>query len=177
MSRLIAGLGGALVISAFIASNAGAQVTQAGGPRQAPPTGAEIAAAAKAAKLDAANAGAASFHGKSMRFTPVERRRDARIEDLEAGAFVGVLENGAAGDETGLPAGKYDIMVAKVGDMWRAYAETGGKIIAEAARCDAKREEGAAAAGSGKPVFLEKGWCWTFCVNLWGFCLKTNLCF
>jgi hypothetical protein len=36
-----------------------------------------------------------------------------------------------AGSTTNLPPGKYQIYLAKVDNKWRAFAESGGKIVAE----------------------------------------------
>jgi hypothetical protein len=35
-------------------------------------------------------------------------------DDLKAGQVIGVMENGAAGDETGLPPGRYNLFAAYV---------------------------------------------------------------
>ena len=132
----------------------GAATKSAVSERKAAPTGADIAAAARGAALDAANTGNATLFGKPFKFTPAKADKD---DPIEAGAFVGVLENGAAGDETGLPAGKYNIFVAKVNGQWKGYAETGGQIVREAIRVRTT-----AAGGSAKAGFEEKGWCVRF---------------
>lgn len=155
----------AVVLAALVAlaaSSLKAQVQQQGDARTTPPTGTEIAAAAKASRLDAANAATGVFQGKSMKFTPAQGRKDARLEDLEAGAFAGVMETEATGDETGLPPGRYNVMIAKVGGQWKAYAESNGKIVRESARCDLK--QASSRITDRKPLFVEKGWCWW----IWG---------
>src|SRR5688572_22637519 len=126
--------------------------------RSAAPTGAEIAAAARAGTLDGANAITATVLGKRFKFTP------ARVQQRavpEAGVFLGVLENGAAGDETGLPPGKYNLFAAQVGGQWKGYAESNGTIAREAIRVRTDATPGA------KPQFREQGWCigtWLFWV-------------
>ena len=129
----------------------GAAVAAAPAGRNAPPTGAEIAAAARAATLDAANAGRAMLYGQRFVFTPA---RVSGSSAAESGAYLGVLENGAAGDETGLPPGKYNIFVAKVNTVWKAYAESDGRIVREAIRASAS-----SANAGGRPRFAETGWC------------------
>ncbi|MCI0433094.1 MAG: hypothetical protein L0271_05510 [Gemmatimonadetes bacterium] len=144
---------GATLLLALAAQDAAAQRDTKPAPRTSPPTGTEIAAAARTATLDQANAGTATLFSKPFKFTPA---RPAAGVYLEAGAFLGVLENGAAGDETGLPPGKYNVYVAQVGGQWRGYAESGGQIVRQAIRVTAT--PGQAGAGA-KPTFTEKGWC------------------
>src|SRR5687768_17908815 len=69
--------------------------------RTTPPTGAEIAAAARDAALDAAGTVRATVLGKPFKFTPA-RQDTSASPDATTGTYLGVLENGAAGDETGL---------------------------------------------------------------------------
>jgi hypothetical protein len=130
----------------------------AGRPSQ-PPTGAAIAAAAREAVLDTGNAGTATMFGKPFKFTPIRSRPDHRI-DSEKGFVAGVLENGAAGDETGLPPGKYNVFIMRLGGQWKAYLEANGSIVREAVRVTATP-----GGRNGKPTFSEKGWCvrWFLC--------------
>jgi hypothetical protein len=121
--------------------------------RTAAPSGGEIAAAARAGTLDPARATTASLLGKSFRFTPA-KLPSTSAKPSEATGFAGVLENGAAGDETGLPPGRYNIFVANVAGQWKGYAESGGRVVREAIRVT----EGNLSPGS-KPQFVEKGWC------------------
>jgi hypothetical protein len=131
--------------------------------RQTPPTASEIAAAARAATLDPANAVATRIGGKHMKFTPVRCQfplcggssPTEKAESASDSAFVGVLENEFAGDETSLPPGKYNIFFANVRGQWKAYAEAGGRIIREAVRATAEHKGGAGE----RPRFSEKGWC------------------
>src|SRR5688572_16964008 len=132
--------------------------TKALAGRSSAPTGAEIAAAARAGNLDVGNAITATLLSKPFKFTP------ARVQERtlpQAGVFLGVLENGAAGDETGLPPGKYNLFVAQVGGQWKGYAESNGQIAREAIRVRTDATPGA------KPQFREQGWCigtWLFWV-------------
>ena len=113
--------------------------------RVTPPSGAEIAAAARAAALDVANATTATLSGKSFRFTP------ARGNASGNEAFAGVLENGAPGVRTGLPTGRYNVYVARVNGQWKAFAESGGQIVRET--LDVTVSPGTPGA---KPYFIEK---------------------
>ena len=119
--------------------------------RSSKPTGAEIAAAARAGTLDNASAITATVLSKPFKFTPARTQQGAVPDE---GIFLGVLENGAAGDETGLPPGTYNLFAAQVGGQWKGYAESNGQIVREALRVRAT----APAAGA-KPYFSEKGWC------------------
>ena len=113
--------------------------------RVTPPSGAEIAAAARAAALDVANAASATLSGKSFRFTP------ARANASGSEAYAGVLENGAPGSYTGLPAGRYNIYVARINGQWKAFAESGGQIVRETSQLTVS--PGTLGA---KPYFVEK---------------------
>jgi len=120
--------------------------------RTTPPSGSEIAAAARAARLDPGNAATATMFGKSFKFTPAQVLTKGEPTAVEKGQFLGVLENGAVGDETGLPPGKYNLFVADVNGQLKGYAEANGQIVKEAIR--ATSHEGA----KGRPQFNEKGW-------------------
>jgi hypothetical protein len=131
----------------LVASNAPRQ----SGGRNAPPSGTEIAAAARATKLDSTNVGTATMFSKPFTFTPSEDGAG----NLEQGVFLGVLENGGAGDETGLPPGRYNLFVASVAGRWRAYAEAKGQVVREAAKTTVTST---GRGGQVRPRFLEKGW-------------------
>ncbi len=125
------------------------------GPRKGRPTGQEIAAQAKGARLNTANATRGKLGEKHITLTPVDPGQPKSIGDLEAGEVVGVMEAEVAGDETGLPVGKYDLYAAKVGDKWHVYAEAHGQIVQEATRVGlGERKRGAGA----KPEFVAKGY-------------------
>jgi hypothetical protein len=123
------------------------------GPRAAKPTGAEIASKARSARLDRANAGQGQFQGKSITFTPAAL--PPRV-DLAAGQVIGTLENDVAGDETGLPPGKYDVFAARLADGWHVYAESGGQIVKEALNVQIVRRPGQPA--DKRPRIRSKGW-------------------
>lgn len=144
---LLLGLSSVLAAQPALAQG---DAAKASAGRSNPPTGAEIAAAARAGTLDGANAVTATLLGKPFKFTPAQARQKAIPA---AGVFLGVLENGAAGDETGLPPGKYNLFAAQVGGQWKGYAESNGKIAREAIRVRTDAAVGA------KPQFSEKGWC------------------
>jgi hypothetical protein len=123
--------------------------------RTTPPSGAEIAAAARAARLDTGNVGTATMFGKPFKFTPAQIPTKADPLSDDKGQFLGVLENGAVGDETGLPPGKYNLYSANVNGQLKGYAEANGQIVREAIRVTSTpAQEGA----KGRPQFNEKGW-------------------
>ena len=151
MAGIIAGL---LIV---VASGTWAAGQREEGPksRATPPTGAEIAASARAARLDTGNIGTATMFGKPFKFTPAQLPTKADKPDDGKGQFVGVLENGAIGDETGLPPGKYNLYVANVNGQLKGYAEANGRVVKEAIRVTSTP---AAAGAKERPRFNEKGW-------------------
>lgn len=139
-----------LLMSALIASPAMAQRGRGA------PHGSEIAAKAKATRFDRSNVGEGVFQGQRMAMTPANLKGVASsLDDIKAGQVVGVLENGAAGDETGLPPGRYNLYVAYVDGQWQGYAEAGGQIVSPAIRAIVSEQPVAARA----PQFHEQGWC------------------
>jgi uncharacterized protein YjdB len=130
------------------------------GPRPAPPSGREIAERARAAKLDRENTGVGEFQGKRISLVPADPSGVRSAAELEAGQVIGVMENEVAGDETGLPPGRYNLFLAKLADGWHVYAESGGEIVTEAIRVQIEQVADGNP-GSKKPVFRAKGWGWT----------------
>ncbi len=128
--------------------------------RKEKPTGKEIADKAKAAKLDNANATVGEKGAKKIKLTPADLSQVKSQAEFEDGQVLGVLETEATGDETPLSPGKYNLCLAKVGNDWHIYAESGGNVAAEAlrVRVEAAREKPA----SKKPEFHPQGWCWGF---------------
>jgi len=122
--------------------------------RTTTPNGSEIAAAARAARLDAGNVATATMFGKPFKFTPSQAPAKTDKPDDGNDGFLGVLENGAVGDETGLPPGKYNLYFANVNGQLKGYAEANGQIVKEAIRVTATP----APDGKGRPQFIEKGW-------------------
>ena len=137
------------------ADNASKLPASGGAPviRTVPPSGGEIAAAARSGILDPVNSATATVLGKPFKFTPVRMPQSGAKPTTGIG-FAGVLENGAEGDETGLPPGRYNLFVTNVEGQWKGYAEAGGRIVREAIRVS----EGNPPRGA-KPQFVEKGWC------------------
>jgi hypothetical protein len=125
-------------------------------PRDKAPTGKEISEKAKKAKLDRAKEGVGEKDGKKSKLTLAQLDDVNSPEDLEEGQFIGELDTEVPGDRAGLPPGKYNMFIAKVGDEWKVYAESGGEIAAEAVnvteRGDAPDDE--------KPKFREGSFCW-----------------
>lgn len=123
--------------------------------RTTPPNGSEIAAAARAARLDPGNVGTATMFGKPFKFTPAQAPAKTDKPDAGKDGFLGVLENGAIGDETGLPPGKYNLYFANVNGQLKGYAEANGQIVKEAIRVTSTPAPDGA---KGRPQFIEKGW-------------------
>ncbi len=117
------------------------------------PTGAEIAQKARAARFDVQRAGTGIVQGKPMKLTPAILTSGITLQDIKAGQVIGMLENGAAGDETGLPPGRYHLFLVSIGDQWQAYAEANGRVVATAIRTS--MINGVAPT----PQFVPNGWC------------------
>ena len=150
-----AGITAGLLMMVATGTWAAGQRGQGQKSRATAPNGPEIAAAARAARLDSGNAATATMFGKPFKFTPAHVPSKADKPDDGKGEFLGVLENGAAGDETGLPPGKYNLYVANVNGQLKGYAEANGQIAKEAIRTTSTpAQEGA----KGRPQFIEKGW-------------------
>ena len=153
--NMMAGITAGLLMVVATGTGAAGQRGEAPKSRTTAPNGAEIAAAARAARLDTGNAATATMFGKPFKFTPAQVKTKADKADDGKGEFLGVLENGAIGDETGLPAGKYNLYVADVNGQLKGYAEANGQVVKEAIRASSTpAPEGA----KGRPQFNEKGW-------------------
>jgi hypothetical protein len=122
--------------------------------RRPAPTGQEISAAARRYRLLSELASTDSLQGRQIRYTPAEALDSLA---LESGVLLGVLENELAGDETGLPPGRYNIFLALVDGKPRVYAESGGRIVVEALRVSVTPQPNAAA-GRHRPRFIARGW-------------------
>jgi hypothetical protein len=135
------------------------------------PKGREIAEMAKKMVRDEGKDVQGLAGDKVVRFLGAKTDHLKKEEDLEAGAVIGILENEATGDESGLPPGRYNICAAKVKGKWEVYAESGGEVKGKAARVTATRHKPEDKA-SPKSAFHKKGWCIYICVipNLlpWG---------
>jgi len=150
-----AGITAGLLMVVGTATWAAAQRGDTPKSRTTPPHGSEIAAAARAARLDTSNATTTTMFGKPFKFTPAQVATKADKPGDGEGEFLGVLENGAVGDETGLPPGKYNLYVANVNGQSKGYAEANGQIVKEAIRASSTpAPEGT----KGRPQFIEKGW-------------------
>jgi hypothetical protein len=101
-----------------------------------------------------------------MKLTPANRPGDKNLAGV---GYLGVLENGLAGDETGLPAGQYDVFVANVKGSWVGYAVSNGQVVRRAIRTSVSNT-----GGSAKPVFSEPGWCVSQGVWYYGLDLKPH---
>ena len=150
-----AGITAGLLMVVATGTGSAGQRGEASKSRTTAPNGAEIAAAARAGGLDTGNTATATMFGKPFKFTPAQIPARTDKPGDGKGDFLGVLENGAAGDETGLPAGKYNLYVADVNGQLKGYAEANGQIVKEAIRASSTpAPEGA----KGRPQFIEKGW-------------------
>ena len=134
------------------------------------PTGQEIAEKSRGIRLNNDRAILGKKNGKKVKFTPSTHQFKS-LEELENGVAVGELENELEGDETGLPPGKHNIFVAKVDGEWRGYAESKGKIVAEAARVSVERRPGEDIKIADASTFNPDGWCWGYCLcGCFGYC-------
>lgn len=133
--------------------------------RSKPPTGKEIKEKAKAATLDTAKVGSGSKGGKTAKFTPANLHHLKRVEDFEEGQFIGVLDTEIEGDRAKLPAGTYNMFIAKVDNDWKVYAESGGEVVAEAATVTERRER----PPDDRPQFREGSFCFWVWLIFFGF--------
>ena len=129
--------------------------------RKDKPTGDEIAAKAKAGKLQNEN----TTVGENCKLTPADLTHLGSMTDLEDGQFIGVLETDIASDKTGLAAGKYDLFLAKVGNAWHVYAESGGKIAGEAYSVLERKDT----PKNMRPKFSKGSFCWWVWLIFTGF--------
>ncbi len=132
--------------------------------RKERPAGREIAEKAKAAKLDRGSATTGEKGGKRITITPAILDQLKNETELEDGQVIGLLETEAAGDETALAPGTYNLFLAKVGNKWHAYAESGGKIAAEAVRVNLEKTDKPAGT---KPEVITEGWCLRLTIAGW----------
>lgn len=103
------------------------------GPRAAPPTVAEIAAAVPRLVIDTARVVAHKREsGAMVGFAPARLDDVAGVPALEAGRLIGVLWNDEAGPRTQLPKGTYELYAARIGDRWHVWAHADGRIVGEA---------------------------------------------
>jgi len=101
-----------------------AQVQQGG----ASPSASTIAAKAKSAKLDQKHAKSAAINGKKFNIVPADFGTIASRDQLNAGVFLGVLDNEAgASEDVSLPPGRFNLYLNQSGGEWQAYAEQNGK--------------------------------------------------
>ncbi len=140
--------------------------------RKQKPEGEEIAQKAKKIKLDKNKFVHGKKKGKSVKFTGTEFPPLSSLEELEEGQVIGVLENEVEGDETDLPVGKHNLFLCNVNGNWKVYAESNGKITAEAARVKVERHYWGERKVE-KPGFNPEGFCLiNFCIlGYWGICL------
>lgn len=129
------------------------------------PAGKDISEKAKAARLDTTNRGSAEKGGKKTTLTPAHLDHVKSVGDLEQGQFIGVLDTEIAGDKAGLAPGTYNMFIAKVGNDWHVYAESGGTIAGEAASVVERKDTPARM----KPQYREGSFCWWVWLIVTGF--------
>lgn len=134
-------------------------------PRDKAPNGQEIREKARSAKLDKANSGVGEKGGKKATLTPARLDHVKKREDLEEGQFIGVLDTEIAGDRAGLAPGTYNMFIAKVGGDWHVYAESDGKVVAEAASVEERKDTPQGM----NPKFSEGSFCWWVWLIFTGF--------
>lgn len=160
--------------------------------RRDKPSGREIAQKAKAMRLDRKKSVSGKKNGKVVAFTGADLSKlvpkgkhdeatdIAALNSMAEGQVIGLLENELEGDETNLPAGTFDLLIANVNDEWKCYAERDGEIVAEAVKASVERQEPVKGADPDPlPEFSPEGWCirypfWTCCD---GWHWRTLTCF
>lgn len=130
-----------------------------------PPTGQDISQKAAAGEFDTANSVTGVTHGKKVIFTPAHLGHVGSMQDLEQGQIIGSLNTEIAGDKSGLPAGQYNVFLAKVGNDWQVFAESGSTVVAKAASVVERRDTRA----NMKPQFSEGSFCWWVWLIVTGF--------
>jgi hypothetical protein len=136
------------------------------------PTGKEIAEKAARIKLDGRKNIQGERNGKAVRFRGADLSHVKSLDELEAGQVIGVLDTQLSGDESTLPPGTHNLFVSRVSGTWRIYAESGGEIVAEAARVSVA-EHTPSSREPLRPRYGPEGWCLLdICLlEIWGFCL------
>lgn len=136
------------------------------------PSGSEIAQKARSIRFDSRKDIRAEQNGKKIHFRGADLSHVKSLDELESGQVIGVLETELAGDETPLPQGTHNMFISRVGGTWRVQAESGGQIVAEAARVSVT-EQTVSSRKELRPRFSPEGWCLIdFClIELWGVCL------
>jgi hypothetical protein len=121
-------------------------------------------------KLDKARVTTVKHEGKQIKMTPADLTGHSFEELRLKGLPIGRLETEIAGDETGLPPGKYNLFAVEVNGQWRAYAEAGGRVVKAAKAVDLELREATEEAASRpklpKPHFEPKGWCFYLCFDI-----------
>jgi hypothetical protein len=131
--------------------------------RKTAPTGKEISEAAKSIRLDNNKTVEGTKNGKKVKFTGVTLPAINSLEEFENGHVIGILENELEGDETKLPPGRHNVHLSCIEGIWRAFAESGGEIRAEAIRVTVEKHHMWEKKGE-KPVFKGDGWCIWVCL-------------
>lgn len=146
-------------------------------PKTQEPVGREIAEKARGIRLDEKRSVHGKKGGKKAKFTAADLTHVKTLDDMEEGQVIGVLDTELEGDETRLPSGKYNVFVAKVNGDWHGYAESGGRVVAKAARATVTRHRVGERKTAGS--FSPRGWCFRICVvPFWGSCLVSiRICF
>lgn len=107
---------------------------------------------------------AGEINGRKVKFTPTVPRPYKTEADLEDGQVVGLLETEAAGDESPLAPGRYNLFLVKVENTWHVYAESEGRIMGEAVNVAIEKTDKPAGT---KPEFRDKGWCVLVYFAMW----------
>ena len=131
------------------------------------PSARQIAEKAKSVRLLENRAVRGKKDGKSAVFIPADTRKLAREEDYAGGQVLGVLETELEGDETGLPPGRHNLYLCRVGKEWCVFAESEGKITGQALRVEMTKHKIGEHPGK-KATFNPEGWCICHCLAWWG---------
>lgn len=138
----------------------GATGRLAGQSRNDTPTGGEILAKAKGARLSAANVGVHESRGHRVRYTSVDATTLRDIRDLERGAVIGVFDTDVPNAPNGIPPGRYNVFLSRTGGQWLVQVEANGNVVAsrevdskvrDALEAQRAQSGGDANAGTGSP--------------------------
>lgn len=154
------------------------------------PSGIEIAQKAKAIQLDRKRSVSEKKDGKVVTFTgadllsivPKDMSTGVSaitfLDSLALGQVIGLLENELEGDETNLPAGTSNLLIANVNYEWKCYAERDGEVVAEAVNVSVEQSPGVKGEDLHPPPrFDPQGWCiyyefWYCPGTMWDFSCK-----
>lgn len=151
--------------------------------RKQPPTGKEVVARAKKAHFLKGRAARVTRNGADLEIVPAKLTGIRSVEDLEEGHVVAVVRRtDPGGAKRGAPR-EHNVFLAKVGDAWKVYTESGGEITEQKRAPELTYHKwGEQKVGRVRPLDrgderAERGImipivCWNFCLlSFWIWCL------